>query len=281
MRLLALLLPVGALVVVGALFLALQVRDGGSGGSRPVATGPSQGGVEQSSAGGSLPRLEPGANVCQGVLHVPAPGQPQTFPAQYTKHATAHGLTIVAGPGVPSDALDQARTTVERVFAGNDLAAALIEQGAYVVIAEKDQGVLDLPEFACLNGKVDQDFFNHVCGVADRADYPVATVNEADLLGDRSGPCRGLNILYHELGHLVQNWSVAPADWFDIKQYYQQALDEGRYRGQYAATNADEYFAEATQSYFLYGDTDGSHDRAWLAQYDPRIYALLQRVYGK
>ncbi|MEI2659871.1 MAG: hypothetical protein V9G11_07975 [Bifidobacterium adolescentis] len=47
-------------------------------------------------------------------------------------------------------------------------------------------------------------------GVAHRAHYPVVTVNELDLLGSRSGPCAGLNILYHELGHLVQGWTLGP-----------------------------------------------------------------------
>ena len=44
------------------------------------------------------------------------------------------------------------------------------------------------------------------------------------------------------------------------------ALSAGKYRGAYAATNPNEYFAEGTQSYFLAGEADGGKDRAWLAR---------------
>jgi hypothetical protein len=228
----------------------------------------------------AVTQLKPESNVCQGVLHRPDPGQPRVFPAIYTQKATAKGITIVADAKVDPRALDIARETIERVFKNNGLAAPLVEQGAYVVIADRSQGVLDLPEFGCLQGQVSATFFSHVCGVADRADYPVATANELDMLGDKRGPCAGLDILFHELGHLVQGWTLEPADYFDVKLLYQAALTAGKYKAAYAATNTNEYFAEATQSYFYHGQPDGSHDRAWLRQYDPDIYALLARIYG-
>ena len=120
----------------------------------------------------------------------------------------------------------------------------------------------------------------HACGIADRADYPVVTVSELDLLGEITGPCAGLNILFHELGHLVQNWSLAPADYFEVRYLYQQALDAGLYAGDYAATNANEYWAEATQAYFLHSDLNGNRDRAWLESYDPALYEIVDRAYS-
>ena len=278
MKLLALLVPVGALVIAGAFFGALELRED----SHHAATAPAQAtSSSEPATPQAQPRLAPSATVCQGLLHTPVPGQPQTFPAQYTKRASAQGITIVAGPAVPDEALVAAQQTLDRMFANNDLVKPLAAQGAYIVVAEKGQGILDLPEFACLADEQGPEFFSHVCGITDRADYPVATVNEADLLGDRTGPCGGLNILYHEVGHLVQNWSVDPRDWFDIKQFYAEALAAGKYRGQYAATNPNEYFAEATQDYFLYGDPAGTEDRAWLQSYDPQLEALLARIYGE
>ena len=135
---------------------------------------------------------------------------------------------------------------------------------------------------ACAPNERGSNIISHACGIADRADYPVVTVQEADLIGDSRGPCEGLNILYHELGHLVQSWSLPPADWFDVKQYYAAALTAGKYKNAYAATNPNEYFAEATEAYFLHVDPrDPSKDRAWLKTYDPDIYALLERNYGK
>jgi hypothetical protein len=78
----------------------------------------------------------------------------------------------------------------------------------------------------------------------------------------------------------VQGWALAPADYFDIRQFYQDAVNAGKYRRAYAATNADEYFAEATQAYFLRLDGPGKRDREWLKLYDRQIYDLLAAVYG-
>lgn len=224
--------------------------------------------------------LDPQSSVCQGLLHVPDPSAPRTFSAIYTKQITVAGLTIVGDAEVDDAAMDIARKTVETMFRGNHVADELATDGAYVIVADSTQGVLDLPEFGCLSNATNDAFYSHVCGVADRADYPVATVNELDLLGDKRGPCAGLNILYHEVGHLVQGWAVPPADYFDIRQFYQDALNAGKYRGQYAATNANEYFAEATQAYFFHADEGGHHDRAWLKDYDAAIFELLDRVYS-
>ncbi|MBK6320113.1 MAG: hypothetical protein IPF51_15360 [Dehalococcoidia bacterium] len=272
---LAACLPLFAFALVaGAGVVVLHNQEGRT----PDASPAGEGGAE--AAGSGLPRLAPESSVCQGILHVPEPGAPRVFPAEYTQRREVGGIMIVANRDVDPSALDEAAVTIERVFRNNDLGDVLAEEGAYVIVAAEDQGVLDLPEFRCLDSASTQDFFSHVCGVADRADYPVATVNELDLRGDRAGPCGGLNILYHELGHLVQGWALAPADYFDIRQFYQDAVNAGKYRRAYAATNADEYFAEATQAYFLRLDGPGKRDREWLKLYDRQIYDLLAAVYG-
>ncbi|OAI38540.1 hypothetical protein AYO38_09535 [bacterium SCGC AG-212-C10] len=220
-------------------------------------------------------------DVCDFVLNPPAPGQERVFSPHYTQKREVMGIAIVGDERVDAEAFDVAEATIKTMFAGNGLAEPLAEAQAYVVIADSTEGVLDLPEFGCLGESIGEDFFSHVCGVADRADYPVATVNELDLMGDRDGPCDGLNILFHELGHLVQGWSVSPPDYFDIKLLYQDALNANKYRRAYAATNPNEYFAEATQAYFLSVDRAGRQDRDWLKSYDPDIYAMLQRLYGE
>ncbi len=225
--------------------------------------------------------LAAAGDVCQGVARMPDPGQPRRFSPEYTQITHAAGIAIVATDRVSPRAIAEAKKTVERFFASNDLENILAADGAYVIVAASGQGVLDLPEFRCLDDRDSRDFFDHVCGVADSADYPVVTVNEDDLLGRRSGPCGGLNILYHELGHLVMGWALPPADYFDVRQLYADAMAAGKYRGDYAATNASEYFAEGTQAYFLHADQKGRRDRTWLRSYDPDLYALLARVYGE
>lgn len=271
-----LLLPLVALAIVAAMAGGVLLFQS-STSERPVAAVAT---AEPESAPPD-PVYKPGASVCQGVLHRPSVKSERTFPAIYTKRVQANGLTIVGVSEVDDAAMEAARKTVERVFQNNNLEDRLAEEGAYIIVADAKQGVLDLPEFACLSGQTSIDF-NHVCGVADRADYPVATVNELDLLGDRSGPCGGLNILFHEIGHLVQGWTLGPADYFDVKQFFQESINNGTYkRGvDYATTNPNEYFAESTQAYFLSMDLRGRRDRAWLKAHDPDMFALLASVYG-
>lgn len=271
-----LFLPLAALAIVAGLAgSVLLFQSSTSERSRAAVSTPDQ----ELAAPGAV--YKPGASVCQGVLHRPSLKSERTFPAVYTKRVQVNGLTIVGDARVADGAMEVARKTVERIFLNNDLEARLTEEGAYIIVADAKQGVLDLPEFACLSGQTSIDF-NHVCGVADRADYPVATVNELDLLGDRNGPCDGLNILFHEVGHLVQGWTLGPADYFDVKQFYQQSIDNGTYRRgvDYATTNANEYFAESTQAYFLSQDTRGRRNRTWLKANDPDMFALLASVYG-
>ena len=141
--------------------------------------------------------------------------------------------------------------------------------------------MLDIPEFACLQNEESEEFFEHVCGVADRATYPVVTVNALDLVGSRRGPCGGLNILYHELGHMVQTWGMAPADYFDARLLHHDAISAGLYEGDYAATNFREYWAEGTQAFFDHVNVSGDRDREWLREYDPALYDLLTIVYGE
>ncbi|MFN8616052.1 MAG: hypothetical protein U0837_03045 [Dehalococcoidia bacterium] len=271
--LLAASLPIVAILVVGAAVAVVLAR---RSADSPATATTAASGSERSGA----PRLAPESNVCQGILHRPDPGAPRTFPAEYTQRREANGITVVGNAAVDPKAMDEAALTVSRVFAGNDLEEPLSAEGAYVIVASSRQGVLDLPEFRCMESASNEEFFSHVCGVADRADYPVVTVNELDLLGKRNGPCAGLNILYHELGHLVQGWTLGPADYIDIRLYYQDALSAGKYRRDYANTNPDEYFAEATQAYFLSTDPEGRRDREWLESYDPAIFALVARTYG-
>jgi hypothetical protein len=279
-RIFAILLPVLALLWVSAAG-ALVYYTGDDFRSAPAAAETTPAAPAGTPTRGTLrPRLRPGQTVCQSILHAPEPGQARVFADIYTQVDEASGIAIVAAEGVSAEAFAEARKTIERMFAGNELGGPLIEQQAYVIIVERGKGVLDQPEFACLEERYGAGFFDRVCGIADRADYPVATVNEADLLGERGGPCGGLNILYHELGHLVQNRSLPPPDYFDVKEFYQRALNARKYRDFYANTNPNEYFAEAVQAYFLSTDPRGRYDRDWLENYDPDIFALVERVFG-
>ena len=272
------------LVFVAALLaVALLVDARDQAADRPDATStaaPSTPTPLPTSTRGSAFELQPGS-VCQGSFIRPTPGAVRQFSPQYTQFREALGIAIVGGPAVSPDALDAAEATVRLMFQHNDLEDALAEVQAYVIVAEPNQDVLDLPEFSCLEGRTRPNTFERVCGVADRANYPVVTVNALDLLGDSEGPCGGLNILFHELGHMVQTWSVSPADYFDARLLHHDAISAGLYSGEYASLNFREYWAEGTQAFFLSADSSGVRDRDWLRTYDPALYSLMTLVFGE
>lgn len=269
-------MPVAALALVGLMAAVLFVARS-STRDRDLASiaVPS----EEPAVTADDPALRPSGSVCQGTIRRPDPGEPRSYPPLYTRQQTALGIAVVGSAGVDDRAFEEAIATIERFFENNSLEGRLAEEGAYIVIAEAGTALDELPEFACLDPAT-RDDVHSACGIADRADYPVVAVDELDMAGNRRGPCRGLNILYHELGHLVQGWALPPADYFDVRIFYQAALDAGKYNNAYAARNVNEYFAEATQAYFLHSDPAGEHDRAWLQEYDPDLFELLARVYG-
>lgn len=272
---LAVLAGFGVLLVSGVAVGAMLTSSGSSGDRDPGASPATPAAVPTV----GQPRLAPGQTVCQGVLHIPAPGEARVIPGEYTQQREVLGFLVVGGPAVPAGAFDAAASTIEEVFKDPALRQPLVDQGAYVVIAEKGQGVLELPEFRCLGEELGRAFSDHVCGIADRADYPLVTVNAADMVGDPEGPCSGVNVLYHELGHLVQGWILSSADYIEIRVLYQAAIDSGVYRGAYASRNVNEYFAEGTMAYFD-GDPDRNLDREWLRRNDPDLLALLEQIYG-
>ena len=62
-------------------------------------------------------------------------------------------------------------------------------------------------------------------------------------------------------------------------------MDAGLWAGTYAATNADEYWAEGVQSWFDLNDPPGLvhneiNKRAELEEYDPALASLIQEAFG-
>jgi hypothetical protein len=95
-------------------------------------------------------------------------------------------------------------------------------------------------------------------------------------------------MVLHELAHAYHH-QVLGFDHAGVRACYREAMRAKRYdsvlhigggkRRHYACTNPQEYFAEMTEAYF------GTNDfypfvRAELKQVDPRMFALLEKVWG-
>ncbi len=273
-------LPLIAIAIVAAVAWLVLGSPSEERSDAPAAAAPNIAVAVATQLADWAPALHEAGDICQGLASRPGADDPIRFAGVYVKQTEVNGIHIVAVDSVADEAIDIAVDTVAAMLSPQ-LAADLAAEGAYVVVMSDGQKVLDLPEFACKAGTPEAALYADVCGVADRADYPVVTVSELDLLGRFRGPCGGLNVLYHELGHLVQGWAIGPADYVEIRLLYQEARESGAYEGQYAMRNTHEYFAEATQAYFLSIDRSGRRDREWLRVVDPKMFALLSRLYGE
>ena len=96
--------------------------------------------------------------------------------------------------------------------------------------------------------------------------------------------------MLHELAHAYHNVKLG-LDNQDIRKAYASAMARGLYLRvpdrkfknkkvkAYAASNKEEYFAEATEAYF--GKNDWfPHNKKELKEYDPKAYLMIEKVWG-
>jgi hypothetical protein len=96
-------------------------------------------------------------------------------------------------------------------------------------------------------------------------------------------------MVLHELAHGYHHQYLKTGfDNREVKKAFDKAMNEKRYQSvprtggtkekAYAATNVQEYFAEASEAYFGTNDFY-PFDRAELQQYDPGMFELLERLW--
>jgi hypothetical protein len=208
----------------------------------------------------------------------------------YTKHLDAGGLPIVGSDKVPDAALVEARKIVVQMTSKRpDIVKAMIEGKTRVAIMAKTEVTTDIPEHRDLNTKFPTTDWNKRCrGVGATKVRPACSGAEENLLQLDDDHYLGESILIHEFGHTMLVMGTEPAFRGEVQAAYKDAMAKGLFRNTYAASNADEYWAEGVQDWFDANLTsipsNGVHNeigtRAALKTYDPPLAALLEKVYG-
>ena len=135
----------------------------------------------------------------------------------------------------------------------------------------------------------DRDYWDRRArGLGGSRSDPVCSCAEENVLAFPGDPYSTENILIHEFAHNIHLRGMVRVDeTFDprLKQAFEQAMAEGLWKGKYASTNKNEYFAEGVQSWFddnREPDHDHNHvnTRRELVAYDPRLAALCEEVFG-
>lgn len=226
----------------------------------------------------------------------------------YAKYVDADGIPVLGSARVPDAALLASRGMIHAMLRRRpELAPVLAGAGQRIAIMAPDEAITDLPEYrgwtkparddprltACerrhyderIGRLSDRDYWNN----RERAAGGLVMVDGAeDVLGLTSSRWYGETIFVHEFAHriLYAIGLAAPRLRARIEAAYRAALAKGRWRGEYAATSVDEYWAEGTQTWFnsnRIAIIDGRQiltDRD-LKAYDPKLYATLRAVYGR
>ena len=225
----------------------------------------------------------------------------------YAKYVDADGIPILSSSKAPDRALLTAKAIVEGLLDHRpDLASALAESGFRVAIMAEDESTLDLPEQRDWKKPDRNDprltrcerkhYDERIGRLTDRAYWNFRARGMAgrltsgaveDLLGQRNSRYYGQTIFLHEFSHdILQAIRAAdPRLYKEVDRAYRAALRAGRWKGEYASTTIDEYWAVGSQFWFNSGRMvifDGRRilSDADLKAYDPALYAVLGKAYG-
>ena len=211
----------------------------------------------------------------------------QTPSEFYTQSLDCGGLPIRAHRAVSPDALQIACGKVHRMLRHiPNVRANVIAAGVEVHILGRKQRLTDLPEFRTFKGRRDgKRDWDRERGVSGET-VACAEENLLDLPDD---PYYSMNVdtCVHEFAHAIHLEGISRNLRAMFDRRYKEATGDGHWRGQYAASDEFEFFAEMSTWYFgglrhwrqpnggilpIY-DTDG------LMLYDPKTFALVDDFY--
>jgi len=205
----------------------------------------------------------------------------------FTKELICHGIPIKAPDVVTNDALYVACDRMSRELKNLPMAASnMAALGVEVHIIGRHQVTSDLPEFRDLKGKPLPEYHGQTIDQRTRGmGGRLTSCGEENLLKLPNDHYFGRDILVHEFAHAIRQYGIPLGVVEQFNEQYRQSLAKGLWKGAYAASNGDEFFAELTMWYFgTHGDmhmtgpkpADGPKG---LKQYDPDAYRLFDRFY--
>ena len=205
-------------------------------------------------------------------------------------------LPIGCYPCVDDAALRTAAHVAARMLTGTPLQMRkrMVDSGASLGVIGKAQRTSDIPAHRFLRGQrtFDGRTFDSGCrGVGGVPGCPCTSVGEENLLMLEDDSFSNESIMVHEFAHACMNLGLSDAEREEVRRLYDGATSkegEEGYLGEkgsnYMLSNADEFWAEATQAWFAASartDVNCSlRTRADVRTRTPAIAALLERVYG-
>jgi len=205
----------------------------------------------------------------------------------YQKVLLIDTFPIVASEKVQDAALHEAATIIRSMLKNRpDIIRELAKNKIRYSIMSPDERTCDIPEHSNLTPKA---YWNRRArGLGATRERPSVSCGEENLLHNPGDPYKTESICVHEFAHAIHLMAVNSLDpTFDqrLAKLYKETMARGLWAGKYAASNKEEYWAEAVQSWFgtnRENDHDHNHvnSRTELVDYDPAIAKLCQEIFG-
>lgn len=238
---------------------------------------------------------------------ISAPPESLAVDPFYKKYTDSLGIAIVSSEKVPDAALLVARDIVIHMLARRpDLREEMIKKKMRVGVMAQTESTTDIPEQRNwkkprrddprLTPGERNNYDNGIAKMTDKEYWDKrargmggnpTTCAEENLLGYPGTRYYGENIFVHEFSHAIMGAvrTVDPTFYAEIQAAYKEAMAKGLWKNHYASTNANEYWAEGTQTWFWsnYEYLDGTtrvQTPEDLRAYDPKLYELLGHVYA-
>ena len=240
-----------------------------------------------SSSMGVLPM--PQAHTTRSDSPIVKPPASLSYGGFYVKCVYFRGLPILGSSKVEDAALRKIVVTFDKMLASvpKGTMKALVDAGCHYSIIAEEEGQTDLPEYADLRNDPNTDWNKRARGLGGK----YTSGGEENILEYPTDRYKGESIYIHEFAHTLDEFGFSKVDKDfvrDITDAYEKAMAEGLWKDTYSRTNRAEYFAEGVQMYFdcarVATPPNGVHNeignRKGLNKYDPRLFAVVDRVFG-
>ncbi|HEV7224216.1 MAG TPA: prolyl oligopeptidase family serine peptidase, partial [Pirellulales bacterium] len=200
----------------------------------------------------------------------------------YKQFLDVRGVPVLAAGSVDPAALVRTHFLVTHLLAGRpDILQAMIDNGTRLIVIGKDQVYTDMPEYryspnpAYLNERV-----------RGTGGFEVTSFGEENLLHLPLDRYDDESIAVHEFCHTIDAaLGRIDATWRErLRETFRRAIDSGRWKNAYAASNPAEYWAELCQCYFDCNRVNNWNHaaigtREQLQAYDPEGYELVKSTF--
>ena len=195
-------------------------------------------------------------------------------------------MTIVGSEQVNDAAIIEAAFVVRSMLKQRpDILRQLAANRVRLAVMATNERTCDIPEHSDLRPI---EYWNRRArGLGATHARPCVSCAEENVLNLIGDPYDKECVLIHEFAHAIHLMALVDLDnGFQkrLDKCYRNAMSRGLWKGKYAASNSEEYWAEGVQSWFdCNRENDGSHNhvntRVELKEYDPSLSDLLRSVF--